>query len=46
MDVTFTTEFDVKQYARNIKRALAFLFRDPIVFVRCLLVAWLVIMFA
>ena len=46
MDVTFTTKFDVKQYARGIKRALAFLFRDLIVFVRCLLAAWLVIVFA
>ena len=46
MDVTFTVKFDVKQYARDIKRALAFLFRNLIVFYWCLLAAWLVIMFA
>ena len=46
MDVTFTVKFDVKQYARDIKRALAFLFRNLIVFYWCLMAAWLVIMFA
>ena len=46
MDVTFTTKFDVKQYARDIKRALAFLFQSLKVFYWCLLMAWLVIMFA
>ena len=46
MDVTVTVKFDVKQYARDIKRALAFLFRNLIVFYWCLMAAWLVIMFA
>ena len=45
MDVTFTTKFDAKQYARAVRRALAFSFRGFTVFSWCLMAAWLVFMF-
>ena len=46
MDVTFTTKFDAKQYARAVRRALAFSFRIIIVYFWCMMLAWLVFMFA
>ena len=45
MDVTFTTKFDAKQYARAVRRALAFSFRGFTDFSWCLMAAWLVFMF-
>ena len=45
MDVTFTTKFDAKRYARAVRRALAFSFRGLTVFSWCLMVAWLVFLF-
>ena len=46
MDVTFTTKFDAKQYARAVRRALAFSFRIIIVYFWYMMLAWLVFMFA
>ena len=39
MDVTFTTKFDAKQYARAVRRALAFSFRGFTAFSWCLMAA-------
>ena len=46
MDVTFTTKFDARRYARAVRRALAFSFRGLTVFAWCLVLAWLVFMLA
>ena len=45
MDVTFTTKFDGKRYARAVRQALAFSFRSLTVFSWCLLAALLVFTF-
>ena len=45
MDVTFTTKFDAKRYARAVRRALAFSFRGLTIFSWCIMAAWLVSMF-
>ena len=45
MDVTFTTKFDEKRYARAVRRALAFSFRGFTVFSWCLMAALLVFTF-
>ena len=39
MDVTFTTKFDAKRYARAVRRVLAFSFRGLTIFSWCMLVA-------
>ena len=46
MDVTFTTKFDEKRYARAIRRVLSFSFRSITVYFWCMGAAWLVFMFA
>ena len=46
MDVTFTTKFEAKRYARAVRRSLAFSFRGLTVFSWCLMAAWLVFLFA
>ena len=45
MDVTFTTRFDARRYARAVRRALAFSFQGLTGFSCCMMAAWSVFMF-
>lgn len=46
MDVTFTIKFHAARYASAVKRALLFSFRGMVVLSWCLMVGWLVFVFA
>ena len=46
MDVTFTTKFDARRYARAVRRALAFSFGSLTIYLWCMEAAWLLFMFA